>query len=62
MPHDLTPESIRNLRKRLGMTQPQFADAIGCTAQAVSYWERGTRQPRGLYAAAIRRLMRHAPA
>ena len=57
MDTSLTPESIRDLRKRLGLTQPQFAERIGCTSQAVSYWERGTRQPRGLYAMAIRRLM-----
>ncbi|MBA2469377.1 MAG: helix-turn-helix domain-containing protein [Chloroflexia bacterium] len=54
---DLTRESIKALRRRLGLTQPQFAARIGCTAQAVSYWERGARTPTGLYAQAIRRLM-----
>ncbi len=54
---DLTTESIKALRRRLGLSQPQFAARIGCTAQAVSFWERGTRTPTGLYAQAVRRLM-----
>ncbi len=57
MSADLTPESIKAFRTRLGLTQPQLAEMIGCTSQAVSFWERGTRQPRGLYAKVLRRLM-----
>ncbi len=54
---DLSPDAIRDFRKRLGLTQPQLAEMVGCTSQAVSYWERGTRHPRGLYATVLRRIM-----
>jgi DNA-binding transcriptional regulator YiaG len=54
---DLTPEGIRTLRERLGLTQAQFAERLGCSAQAVSFWERGTRSPTGLYARAVRELL-----
>ncbi len=57
MPAPLTPESILQFRVRLGLTQAQFAERVGCSTQAVSFWERGTRTPTGLYAQAIRRLM-----
>lgn len=57
---DLTPETIKSLRTRLGLTQAQFAAMLGVSPLAVSFWERGTRRPRGLYAAAIRKLMAEA--
>lgn len=52
----ITPESIRSLRQRLGLTQEQLAARLGCSTQAVSFWERGTRTPTGLYAQAMRRV------
>lgn len=54
---ELTPDTIRALRRRLGVTQDELAARLGCSTQAVSFWERGTRTPTGLYAQAIRRLM-----
>ncbi len=57
MPNDLTPEAIRALRVRLGLTQPQFAALISCDAITVSRWETGRRRPQGLYARELRRLM-----
>ena len=59
---DLTPETIRNARQALGLTQEQFAERIGCSALAVSFWERGTRTPTGLYAKAVRELVAEAAA
>jgi len=56
----LTPEGVKALRTRLGLTQAAFAERLGASAQAVSFWERGTRSPRGLYAAALRRLAAEA--
>jgi DNA-binding transcriptional regulator YiaG len=53
---DLTPEHIRQLRGQLGLTQAEFAARIGCSTQAVSFWERGTRSPTGLYARAVLQL------
>jgi transcriptional regulator with XRE-family HTH domain len=36
---------LRELREQAGLTQQQVADAVGCTWEAVSRWERGTREP-----------------
>ena len=54
---ELTPDAIKAARLRLGLTQAQFAARIGATPLAVSFWERGTRRPRGLYATAVRQLI-----
>lgn len=54
----LTPERIRSLRRQLGLTQTEFAQRLGVSMQAVSFWERGTRTPTGLYAQAIRSVQR----
>lgn len=51
---DLTPGAIKITRLRLGLTQAQLAARIGCSTLAVSFWERGTRTPTGLYATALR--------
>jgi DNA-binding transcriptional regulator YiaG len=59
---DLTPEIIKAARHRLGLTQTQFAERIGCSTLAVSFWERGTRTPTGLYAKAVRELIADAEA
>lgn len=37
---------LTKLRKRLGLTQKQVADAIGVTDQTVSNWEAGRFEPR----------------
>lgn len=57
MSHPLTPASIKELRMHLGLTQVELADRLGCSAQTISFWERGTRSPTGLYARAIRDLL-----
>lgn len=58
----LTPEIIQAARRRLGLTQAEFAERIGCSALAVSFWERGTRAPTGLYARAVQALVDEANA
>ncbi len=35
--------SIRTVRQKLGMSQRQFARAVGATQQTVSEWEHGLR-------------------
>ena len=53
---EFTPQSIKRLRKRLKMTQQEFADAIGCTWRAVAHWEAGTRGVSPLAQRAIERV------
>lgn len=38
-------EIMLRRRKRLGWTQEQVAEKIGCSQQAVCYWERGLNSP-----------------
>ena len=38
---------VANLRKRLGLTQEQFAARFGCSIATLRSWERGDRIPRG---------------
>jgi len=39
------PDEIREFRKRLGMTQRQFASLIGVSGNYVYYLEGGERKP-----------------
>ena len=59
----LTPEAIKRLRARLGVTQVQLAALLGVTGPAVAQWEMGTSEPRGSNRAALvalRKLGRRA--
>ena len=38
---------VANLRKRLGLTQEQFAARFGFPVATLRHWERGDRTPRG---------------
>lgn len=40
-------ESIRALRRHLGLTQQKLADELGTRQQTISEWETGMYQPRG---------------
>jgi DNA-binding transcriptional regulator YiaG len=42
-----SPRLIRNLRKRLGVTQKEMATLAGVTAGAIYQWEQGLFEPRG---------------
>lgn len=53
---DWTPDRVRALRARLGYTQHQLADRIGCHRQAIANWETGQRTPTGLYAQSLQSL------
>ena len=43
----MTPEDIKAIRAGLGLTQAQFAEAMGSDISAVQRWEGGQRKPRG---------------
>ncbi len=42
-----SPRLIRNLRKRLGITQKEMATLAGVTVGAIYQWEQGVFEPRG---------------
>lgn len=57
-----TPQRVKALRKGLGMTQEQFAEAVGVAhLVVVSRWELGTRAPDRRSRAALERLESSAP-
>ena len=48
-----TPERIRGLRKRLGLSQRKLGILAGATLGAVASWEKGKFRPRGEKKAAL---------
>ncbi len=40
-----TAALVKETRKRLGLTQLQFAEALGVSFQSVNRWERGKTKP-----------------
>jgi DNA-binding transcriptional regulator YiaG len=58
-----SPRLIRNLRKRLGITQKEMARLAGVTVGAIYQWEQGIFEPRGKkkgILVALRKLGRRA--
>jgi DNA-binding transcriptional regulator YiaG len=45
--YDWDADSIRELRRHMGMTQQQMSEELGIRQQTVSDWELGYHQPRG---------------
>ena len=41
----MTPSRIRNIRRGLGLTQPEFASLLHAHPLSVSKWETGRREP-----------------
>jgi len=54
--HD--PDLVRNLRRRLRMTQEAFAHAVGVTVSTVNRWEKAHAAPSRLAWNAVRDLAR----
>jgi DNA-binding transcriptional regulator YiaG len=52
----MAPQSIRDLRTRLGLTQEEFAHAIAVTVSTVNRWENGHAAPSKLAWRAIQSL------
>src|ERR1700736_4797275 len=43
----VSPDEIQKVRKSLGLSQDQFADAFGVSASTLRKWEQGQRSPTG---------------
>lgn len=47
-------EDVAALRRFVGLTQPQFAQAMGISVHTLRNWEQGRRQPEGPAIALLR--------
>ena len=56
MGDSVTGSEIRDLRKRLGLTQEEFAHAVAVTFSTVNRWENGHAKPSKLARRAIEAL------
>lgn len=56
MADDVSGSEIRELRKRLGLTQEEFAHAVAVTFSTVNRWENGHAKPSKLARRAIESL------
>jgi putative transcriptional regulator len=45
--HKLQPVDVKSIRKKVGMTQTEFAASFGISISTLRHWERGDRTPRG---------------
>jgi putative transcriptional regulator len=45
--YPITPADIQSARKRLGLSQDQFADVFGVSASSLRKWEQGQYAPSG---------------
>jgi putative zinc finger/helix-turn-helix YgiT family protein len=57
----LTPDQVRAVRRKFGLTQPEFERLLGVGANTVVRWERGT-VPQGSTADSLLRLLDEFPA
>lgn len=55
---EMTPEGIKTLRNRLGLSQVEFAVRYSLGVSTVRDWEHGRRHPRGLYLELLLRIER----
>ena len=52
-------DDVVALRRFIGMTQQQFADALGISVHTLRNWEQGRRSPEGPALALLRIAARH---
>jgi transcriptional regulator with XRE-family HTH domain len=58
----MTPKKLKEIRRRLGMTQKTMADELGVTVTTVARWEIGERSIRPQIEEAIKDLERRMKA
>lgn len=56
----MSAQEIKSIRSKMGMTQTEFADALGVSQMAVSHWENGLRRPSGSAEILIKMLKKQA--
>jgi putative transcriptional regulator len=54
------PVEVRDLRRRVHLTQQEFAAKLGVPVETIRNWEQGKRMPRGP-ARALLTVIAHAP-
>lgn len=52
--HVISPDEIQTARKRLGLSQEQFADVFGISVSSLRKWEQGQYSPSGAAKALLR--------
>jgi len=50
----MTPNAIRRMRKKLGLTVRQLAAQVGVSHVSIVHWESGSRKPREVCLRALR--------
>ncbi|MBQ43080.1 MAG: transcriptional regulator [Gemmatimonadetes bacterium] len=55
-----TPDAVKQLRERLGLTQAEFAKRVGVSVRAVAHWEAGTRNVSTLAQRVLQQLTKEA--
>ncbi|CCD83671.1 putative transcriptional regulator, XRE family [Bradyrhizobium sp. ORS 285] len=55
-----SPLEVRDLRRRVQLTQQEFAAKLGVPVETIRNWEQGKRMPRGP-ARALLTVIAHAP-
>ena len=53
------PNEVVQARQKLGLSQAQFAEALGISKRTLQEWEQGRRSPSGAAQALIRIAKRH---
>ena len=57
---DAAPKGVRDLRRRVQLTQTEFAARLGVPVETIRNWEQGKRAPRGP-ARALLAVIAHSP-
>ena len=58
----IEPDSVLAVRAKLGLTQAQFARALGISPDTLQNWEQGRRQPTGPARVLLRIAAKHPEA
>lgn len=56
----MSPKEIKSLRTKLGLTQRQLAQVIGCRLNSVQQWEQDCRHPGEVFGERLDRLAKKA--